>query len=81
MRSTGGEFHQRAADHALEQAGMRQMADTAIGAVAETHRMHRGQIAWLAFGQKAFGDRRDQGVGHRMSGARAADQQRVAGVD
>ena len=43
--------------------------------------MHRGQIARLAFGQKALGDRRDQCVGHGMSGAGAADQQRIAGGD
>ena len=72
---------QRAADHALQQAGMRQMADAAVGAVAEPHRMHRGQIARLAFGQKAPGDRRDQRVGHGMSGAGTADQQRIAAGD
>ena len=60
---------------------MRQMADAAVGAVAETYRMHRRQIARLAFGQKAVADRRDQCVGHGMSGAGAADQQRIAGGD
>ena len=63
----------RAANHALQQAWMRQMADATIGAVAETHRMHRGQIARLAFCQKAVADRRDQCIGYGMSGARAAD--------
>ena len=60
---------------------MREMADAAVGAVAETDRMHRGQIARLAFGQKALADRRDQRVRHGMSGAGAADQDRIAGVD
>ena len=60
---------------------MGQMADAAVGAVAEPHGMHRGQIARLAFGQKALGDRRDQRVGHGMSGAGTADQQRIAAGD
>ena len=60
---------------------MRQMADATVGAVAETDRMHRGQIARLAFCQEALGDRRDQCIGHRMPGAGAADQQRIAGGD
>ena len=51
-------IHQRAGDHALQQAGMGEMADAAVGAVAEADRMHRGQIARLAFGQKALADRR-----------------------
>jgi hypothetical protein len=72
MRSTGGE------STSVPQTGMSQMADAAAGAVAEPHRMHRGQIAWFAFGQEAPGDRRDQRIGHGMPGARASDQQRIA---
>jgi hypothetical protein len=60
---------------------MRDMVDANIAAITETDRMHRGQVARLAFGQKTFGDRRDQSVGHGMSGAGAADQQRIAGGD
>ena len=72
---------QRAADHALEQAGMRQMPDAAAGAVAEADRMHGGEIARLALAEKAFGDGRDECVGNRMPGAGTADQQRVAAGD
>ncbi len=60
---------------------MRKMADAAFGAVAETDRVHRRQIARLALGEKALGDGGDQRIRHRMSGAGTADQKRVAAGD
>ena len=69
---------QGAADDALEQAGMGEMADAAIGAVAEADRMHGGEIAWAPFRLEALADGADQGVRHGVAGAGAADQQRVA---
>ena len=60
---------------------MRKVADAALGTVAEADRVHRGEIARLAFAQEPFGDGRDQRVGNGVSGAGAADEQRVAAGD
>ena len=57
---------------------MREMADAAVGAVAEPDRMHGGEIARRALGLETPGDGRDQRVGNGMAGAGAADQERVA---
>ena len=49
------------------------MTDTAVRAVAQADRMHRGQIARLSLGQEAIRDCRNERIWNRMSGAGTAD--------
>ncbi len=81
MRSTGGESTSVPQTTRFSRPGCARWPMPRLARSPRPDRMHRGQIARLALGQKALGDRRDQCVGHGMSGAGAADQQRIAGGD
>ena len=69
---------QGAANHTLQESRMSKMRDAAIGAVAQSNRMHGGQASRLALDMEALSDRGDQRVRHRMASSRTADQQSVA---
>jgi hypothetical protein len=50
-------------------------------AVAEPDRMDGRDVAWRTLGEEAALERGEQRLRHRVTAARPADQQRVAGPD
>ena len=70
-----------AADDALQEAVVSEMAGAEVAAVAEPDRVDRGDAARLAGREEAAFDRGHQRLRHGVAAARAADQDRVAGAD